>query len=191
MKKILIIFICTFFITLNLSAQSEIKAKVDSIQQDVDRESFLTHTMEFNSLLAGIGDQKTTLKFYYISWQSHAEKDPHAMDTRLVKVELRYNIASSVDYTQEYIFNREEKLMYYMYKEEDNYEPDNSQILYYYYDNGGLVLLERVIVENSKGKKTEKLDFDDEEAGRVDMINFKAIAYLEAFKDMLDVEQLK
>jgi len=190
MKKILIIFISTLFITLNLSAQSEIKAKVDSILQDVDRES-LTHTMEFYSLLPAIGGQTTTLKFYYISWQVNPRDNPYEMDARLVKLEVTYNIASSVDYTQEYIFNREEKLIYYMYKEEDNYEPDNSQILYYYYDNGGLVLLERLLVENSKGKKTEVLGFDDEEAGRVDVINFKANTYLEVFKDMLAIELLK
>ena len=188
MKKIAIILISFFLFAQHINAQNQIKASVDSIQQMVnDDYYFWVHTVELKSMLAAIGLQTTQLTFHYIASQANPEYDPYEMDANLIKLEVKYNIAASIDYTQEYIFDEDDKLMYYMYKEEDYYEPDSSQTLYYYFDNGGLILLEKQGIE----EEIQILDVDIEEQEKATAIIRKAKSYLLVFKSLLDVEQLK
>jgi len=186
MKKIVII-ILFFLFAQQINAQNKIKANVDSIQQNVTDEGYFFHKVEFNSMLAAIGLQTTSLTFYYEAWQVNPEKDPYEMDANLIKLLLTYNIAASVYYTQEYIFNSDETLMYYMYKEENDYDPNKSQTLHYYFDKEKLVQLEK----QETDKEIQILDFDIEEQGKSTAIIQKAKSYLLVFKSLLDVEQLK
>ncbi len=184
MRKTVIIFICFLFFVQYTNAQNEIKAKVYSIQQNIDDEWFRFHKVEFNSMLAAIGLQRTHLTFYYEAWQVDPQYDPYEMDARLIMLEVTYNIAASVDYTQEYLFDEDENLMFYMHKEEGAY---NNESLYYYFDKEELILLEKQGLE----EEIEMLDADTETLDEAAAITRKAKSYLLVFKSLLDVEQLK
>ncbi len=189
MRKTVIIFICFLFFVQYTNAQNEIKAEVDSIQQMMDDDYyFWVHTVELKSMLAAIGLQTTQLTFYYCAWQANPENDPYEMEARLIMLEVKYNIAASVYYTQEYIFDEEENLIYYMYKEENYYESDSST-LYYYFDKEELILFEKLVLDGEE--EIKMLGADTETLDEAATIIEKAKSYSSVFKNLLDAEQLK
>jgi len=150
-----------------------------------------THSVTLNTVLPAIGLQTTTVRFVYESRQVDPRRDPYLLERRLVKTVVRYNIAASVEYTIEYLYDEKERLVFHFRQERSRTpEPDEKR---FYFREGKLL---RVDVRHNDGRSREvkgagksALSRRDREEGNE--VYSKGAAYLRHFRTLVELEKMK
>ncbi len=189
MKKI-VFFLSAFFISFQLTAQEDAVKKIREKYNRVNSDEYFYDTLCARTTLAAIGEQMTGARFFYSAWQSNPETAPYTMSYRLEKVEVAYNIAASMNYQIEYLFDDTEKLIFYFYKASGMW--DNQEIRYYF-DKEKLI--------KSSVKKTletgEQIDYSDTRNFKSDDLSEskkaqeKSKKYIDHFQRILLFEQIE
>ncbi len=189
------ILICSFLLllTISLFSQEEIIKNVQETQEMIEMDAYRYHEVVFQSNLAAIGLQETKIRFYYTDWQRIPEEDPYLMDAKLIKIEIRYNIAASAEIYQEYIFDDNGILMYYYLKETGAVGYYNNATISLYIKNNKLLSFEKE--ELNEGGETvndfKKSTFNKEEKALFESVSKKAEQYYAYFQEIRKLEQLK
>ncbi|HOT46541.1 MAG TPA: hypothetical protein PLM53_17025 [Spirochaetota bacterium] len=169
----------------------------DALRMEAADAPMPVHEVKFESNLAAIGNQTTRVTFVYTSWQADPERDPYLMGHRLLKVNVRYNIAAMSGFLVEYLYDEKERPVFYYAREEtETYKGRDSKIVNerrYYFDNGSLIMA-MVNSTDDDGKKekysaTGPFNKKDTTQGRIACQN--AERYLKFFRHMVEIERLK
>ncbi len=187
MKAVLLFSVFLGF--LNISAQETALKKIKERYYQVNADNYQTHIVELNTMQAAIGLQTTQLVFYYYSWQTDAEESAYELDYQLVKIEVSYNIAASMDYKIEYLFDDNEELIFYLKKVAGEWE---NSALRYYLDKNKLI---KVISKgtNEEGKTidyTSIKNFKQDDINSIKLCILNSTNYLNFFNELIKVEKL-
>ena len=176
MKKTYIINILFIFLSINVYSQNNDIKKIRERYKSIINEDITYHELKFNSVLPAIGPKHTAIKFYYESRQKNPEEDPYEMDSRIIKIEIKYNISAHSHYLVEYLFDNKEQLIFYFDKVEGMF--DNYEKRYYFKDKK---LIRSMIKNmNEDGKlilNKSKLEFSEEDHKNADKGIIKANSY--------------
>ncbi len=193
MKTTILISGFLLLLSISLFSQDEIIKEVQETQEMIEMDAYRYHEVVFQSNLAAIGLQETKIRFYYTDWQRIPEEDPYLMDARLIKIEIRYNIAASAEIYQEYLFDDNGILMYYYLKETGAIGYYNNATTSLYFKNGNPLQFEKE--ELNEGGETEqtinKTRFSEEEKALFESVSKKAEQYSAYFQEIRKLEQLK
>jgi len=155
------------------------------------------HEVKFESIMPAIGNQTTRVTFIYNSWQADPGRDPYLMGYRLLKVNVRYNVAAMSGFLVEYLYDEKERpVFYYSREERETYQGKDSRIVnerQYYFDGGSLIMAMANVADDD-GKKEKystagPFDRNDVTRGRAACSN--AERYLKFFRHMVEIERLK
>jgi len=189
MKAILLITIFVFSLKVAAAQETAIK-KIKELYYQVNEDNYQSHVVELNTMRAAIGLQTTKIVFYYYSWQSNPEESPFELDYGLMKIETSYNIAASMEYTNEYLFDEEGNLVFYLKKAKGEWV--NSSIRYYL-DKNKLIK----VISKGTNEEGENLDYISTKNFKLDDLNsvklciLKANNYTDFFKEMTEIELLE
>ncbi len=153
----------------------------------------LEHIVTLKTIHAAIGLQTTKIRFLHSSWQSNPEISPYMTETKLNMVIVTYNISASVIYTIEYLFDKDEKLIFYFSQETVQNEDNTTKESRYYFQDGKLI---KVVIDeydrNNVRKKTMRRNtLVKEDVERSQLIKSKSEEYKKLFKNLESVEELK
>jgi hypothetical protein len=148
------------------------------------------HEITLNTNYPAIGLQTTVIRFVYLCGQVNPEKDPYLLSRTLKKTVVKYNIAASVNYTIEYLFDESERPVFYYWREEAQ---DRVSEKRYYLHGGSLI---RVIAEyhDTKGNPVNYAKgggFSVEEKTSAEAAVKRALSYRALFRQIITAETLK
>ena len=189
MKTLTLSFL--LFITFtNVNAQESTIKKIKELYYQVNEDNYQTHTAEMNTMRAAIGLQTTKIKFYYYSWQRNPEESSYELDYDLLKIETSYNIAASMEYQNEYLFDEKGNLVFYLRKAEGAWE--NSSLRYYFDKNKLIKVISKGT--NEDGKKmdyTNTSNFKQSDINEAKICFIKATQYSDFFNEMNEIQLLE
>ena len=184
------ILLLLFVIQLsNITAQESTLKKIKNLYYKANADNYQTHKLSMSTMQAAIGLQTTDIVFFYDTQQVNPEESPYKLDYTLVKIEVSYNISASMDYKIEYLFDKNEELVFYFKKAEG--VSGNSSIRYYY-EKAKLIK----VILTSTNENGENKDYTNTVRFKLDDMNFaklyadKSKKYLAFFNEMIKVEGL-
>jgi len=189
MKSILLSIVLLFSLKVVTAQENAIK-KIKELYYQVNEDNYQSHTVELNTMRAAIGMQTTKIVFYYYSWQSNPEESPFELDYSLMKIETSYNIAASMEFTREYLFNEDGNLVFYLKKAEGEWE--NLSIRYYLDKNKLIKVISKGTNEEGENlayTSTKNFKLDDLNLVKLCILN--ANKYIDFFKEMTEIELLE
>ena len=137
-----------------------------------------------NTTLAAVGLQTTTITFYHLPGQASPERDPYRMRYTLLKAVVEYNIAASVRYRTEYLYNRA-GICVFFYRKIKTMNEKTKQIRYYFFRNR----LFRIQRNNGKKTTLRTRRFSRKEMKKASRVLREAAVYRKAFLTTLKLEQ--
>jgi len=184
-----------FLLCDNVSADQridKIRELYQSIQELDCGEScaHFKHKIVYHTMMPAIGLQTTIVQFFYYSGQLDPETDPYLLTHELKKVKVTYNIAASVDYTIEYLYDEHDDLVFYYWKEETAVEQGEKR---FYFHNNKLikVIMDYRTWEGDSIKYTDTSHFKAEDRKTAESLIQKALDYKKLFEMLITVEQWK
>lgn len=193
-SMLLILFLIATSVYSGDKEISKIRKRYNSVKQLHSDERF-EHHVTLNTIHAAIGLQTTKIRFLHSSWQSDPEKSPYLTETKLNMVIVTYNISASVIYTIEYLFDKEERLIFYFWQEVIQNEDSNSKEKRYYFQNGKLikVILDECTRNNVQNDKSvvRRNNFVKEDKDYSELIKSRAAEYKKLFENLETAEKLK
>ena len=189
MKTLTLLFLVLFSTSIGIAQKSAIQ-KIKELYYQVNEDNYQTHTVEMNTMRAAIGLQTTKIVFYYYSWQSNPEESPFELDYSLLKIETSYNIAASMEYHNEYLFDENGNFVFYLRKAEGEWENSSQR---YYFDKNKLIK----VISKGTNEEGEKIDYtntsnfkkDDLSVIKICILN--ATRYTDFFNEMTEIELLE
>lgn len=170
-------------------AQENTLKKIKDLYYKANTDNYQTHKLNMNTIQAAIGLQSTDIIFFYDSWQSDPEESPYKLDYRVVKIEVSYNIAASMDYKIEYLFDENENLVFYFRKAVGMWE--NSSLRYYLEKNKLIKIISKNINENGENEDyTNSKKFKKSDIDFAKQYIQKSKKYLAFFNEMIMIEKL-
>jgi len=189
MKAILLFTIFVFSLKVAAAQETAIK-KIKELYYQVNEDNYQSHTVKLNTMRAAIGLQTTKIVFYYYSWQSNPEESPFELDYGLMKIETSYNIAVSMEYSNEYLFDKNGNLVFYLRKAEGEWE--NSSIRYYLDKNKLIKVISKGTDEDGENlDHVSTKNFKQDDINSVKLCLLNANRYTDFFKEMTEIELLE
>lgn len=152
------------------------------------------HRLRMATTLPAIGLQVTDVRFYHTSWQAAPERDPYLMDSALKMVSVTYNIAGSVTFLIEYLYDEKGEPVFYYRQEKSGYgeKPVVSEKRYYF-QNGRLIRVVRGDSGDESAPRTftQLSSFQAKDVADAKLAHGKALRYRGLFKTILQAEQWK
>ncbi len=147
------------------------------------------HSVIYRTVLPAVGLQTTNVTFYYLSEQRSEQENPYHLTHRLLKVKVTYNVAASLFYTIEYLYEQD-KLIFYYCKEESANQPLEKR---YYFAGGTLI---QTIGDGPDASGNNRRVLQSEHFQKADQLAAtaainKAESYRRFFMQLLEAEQLK
>jgi len=188
--KIISVLISVFFVS-NLYAQEESIQKIKERYAAVNSKNagYQTHTLELNTMQAAIGLQTTKINFRYLAFQPDPEDEPSKWEYSLAKTTVTYNISDEMKYRTEYLFDKNQQLVFYSKKAIGKWENYEYR---YYFDNQKLL---KVIISgiNEMGLKinyTNTKNFKEKDLNYANKCLLNAEKYLSFFELLPEIEYL-
>jgi len=150
------------------------------------------HRIQLNTMLPAIGLQTTTIRFIFTSNQKDPEQDPYWLTHTLHKVLVTYNIAASVNYTIEYLYDTKEEPVFYFWQEKINAGTEKQEKRYYFHKSK---LIKAIL--DCKTDSGDPLNysmtkrFKAEDVSQAKFLIKKSHEYRKLFKTLLKAEQLR
>ena len=188
MKKIIFLFVAILTANTFFAQNADIN-KTREIYNAANETNLQVHNLELNSMLPAIGLQTTSVKFLFDAEQANPEKDPFLMNTRLVKVEITYNISSHTEHFMEYLFNEEGYLIFHFERAKGMLE--NFENRYYFNDESLIKVIHKETLESGEiNSYTSSSDYkkDDLKTARISVDKGGYLTRL--FEKMIEIERL-
>ncbi len=150
-----------------------------------------SHTATMNTILPAIGLQTTTIRFLYESRQINARTDPYLLERRLIKTTVRYNIAASVHYTIEYLYDDQEQPVFFFWQEK-SMQPESDEKRIYFHN--GKIFMTNMRYHDSGGAFVRYIrtgGFSRNEKKQGNSAFMKAKQYLRHFRFLVELEHIK
>jgi hypothetical protein len=190
--------------SVNLSAQDssiiKIRERYTEIQKWISEE-FLTPVIVTTAVnRPAIGMQNTTISYYWNNMDSESyggEEGDYVVKRDLYFVTVEYNIAASVKYHIEYLYDDKGKLLFCFYQEASTYDNIFKEIRFYFnndklikYSNKDFTLNED-LSQGSVQKQNELSEkFSKETLAQANGYIKNASNYLETFNRLLEMESV-
>jgi hypothetical protein len=142
LRSIQLLLILIFLNASQLLGQNkieEIRKTYNTISSQIENKELAYHEMILNEVIPGTGEKTTHIKFYYKEMYNEDGNSSHSLS----KVIVTYNVAASIDFYLEYVFNQNQKLIFH-YSKATGYECIESR---YYFSNEDLI---KMVSQNPK-----------------------------------------
>lgn len=178
----------------------KIRDRYAEIQKWISDE-FLTPAVVTTSVnRPAIGPQNTTINFYWNNMSSESyegDGEDYVVNRVLYFVTVEYNIAASVNYHIEYLYNDKAELIFCFYQEATSYDTKFIEIRYYY-DCSKLIkhsykeymLKEDMTMGDLLEQKEISEKFSKEILTQATEYTSIAARYLESFNSLLELESV-
>ncbi|MBN1533982.1 MAG: hypothetical protein JXA20_15030 [Spirochaetes bacterium] len=193
-RIVLLAGVLCFAHTALLSQQDGRIGRIRALYQEAQSlenfgDAFFRHEITLNTNYPGIGLQTTAIRFIYFPRQVDPENNPYLLTRTLKKAVVTYNIAASVHYTIEYLYDSSEQPVFYYWSEELSSATNQKR---YYFHGGRLI---QIIADYSKDgtpvKYTRRKGFTREERESAAEVMKKAASYRSLFRQLVAIERLK
>ncbi len=185
--KTAVIFLLFLFQLVNITAQESALKKIKDLYYKANADNYQSHMVSLNTMRAAIGLQTTKINFYYESEQANPDESSYKLDYHLVKIVVSYNVAASMDYRIEYLFDENENLVFYFRKAEGMWE---NSTLRYYLDKNELIKVDSKSI-NELGESvgyTSLKNFKQADINIIKQYIEKSKKYLAFFNQMIEIE---
>lgn len=190
---IILLALTPFLFRINALADGPIDHIKNLYQKAVELESdtgcdHCVHQVTLKTMLAAVGLRTTVIRLVNSADQVDPQKDPYWLKHSLHKVTVSYNIAASVDYTIEYLYDEKEEPVFHYWREKNAVRVEEKR---FYFHQGKLI---KVIMDyhTDAGEPvsyTMIKGFSGKDLAEGKSILSKAASYRKLFRSLVAAEE--